>query len=72
MNGQQEQLTYTGAITELEKIIGEMEDASITMDELSAKVKRASELLQFCKNKLTSTEHEVNGVLKNFEKEQEN
>lgn len=71
MNGQQEQLNYTSAINELEQIIGEMEDASISMDELSAKVKRAAELLQFCKNKLTSTEHEVNGVLKNFEKEQE-
>ncbi len=62
-------LTYTEAITELETIVGEMEDASISVDELSAKVKRAAQLLQFCKNKLTSTEDEVNEVLKGFEKE---
>lgn len=62
-------LSYTEAITELEEIVGEMEDASISVDELSAKVKRAAQLLQFCKNKLTSTEEEVNEVLKGFEKE---
>ncbi len=62
-------LTYTEAIAELEEIVGEMEDASISVDELSAKVKRAAQLLQFCKNKLTSTEEEVNEVLKGFEKE---
>ncbi|HLO90020.1 MAG TPA: exodeoxyribonuclease VII small subunit [Lentimicrobium sp.] len=69
MNDQKEDMTYTGAITELEQIINEMEDASISMDELSSKVKRAAVLLQFCKDKLTSTEHEVNLVLKSFEGE---
>lgn len=62
-------ITYTEAIAELEEIVGEMEDASISVDELSAKVKRAAQLLQFCKSKLTSTEEEVNDVLKSFEKE---
>lgn len=66
---QMEEMTYTGAIAELELIIGEMEDASISMDELSSKVKRAAMLLQFCKDKLTSTEHEVNSVLKGFEEQ---
>jgi len=67
MNGQKEELTYTGAVNELEQIIGQMEDASISMDELSAKVKRAAELLQFCRNRLTATELEVNNALKGFE-----
>lgn len=62
-------ITYGEAMAELEEIVGEMEDASISVDELSAKVKRAALLLQFCKNKLTSTEQEVNEVLKSFEKE---
>lgn len=67
MNGQKEELTYTIAVSELEQIIGEMEDASISMDELSAKVKRAAQLLHFCRNRLTSTELEVNNILKGFE-----
>lgn len=62
-------LTYSSAIIELEEIVNEMEDATISVDELSVKVKRAAMLLQFCKNKLTSTEQEVNDVLKSFEKE---
>lgn len=72
MNGPNDELTYTGAINELEQIIGEMEDASISMDELSAKVKRAAHLLQFCRNRLTATEQEVNDVLKGFEEGDKN
>ncbi len=63
------ELTYADAISELEQIITEMEDASIGVDELTDKVKRASLLLQFCRNKLTSTEQDVNNILKGFEKE---
>lgn len=63
-------LTYTEAITELEQIVSEIEDAFVSVDVLSSKVKRAAELLQFCRNKLTSTEQEVNEVLKSFEKDQ--
>jgi exodeoxyribonuclease VII small subunit len=62
-------LSYTTAVTELEEIIRELEDASISVDELSEKVKRAAVLLQYCRDKLTSTEKEVNNVLKTFEKD---
>lgn len=62
-------LTYSEAMFELEEIVNELEDATISVDELSVKVRRAALLLQFCKNKLTSTEQEVNDVLKGFEKE---
>lgn len=72
MESQHEALTYTGAVNELEQIIREMEDASISMDELSAKVKRAAELLQFCRSRLTATEQEVNNVLKGFEESESN
>lgn len=70
IEGQEEGLTYALAVTELENIIKELEDSSTSVDELSEKVKRASHLLQFCRNKLTSTEQEVNTVLKAFEKDQ--
>ncbi len=64
---EKEALTYTSAVAELEEIIQKMEDASISVDELEDKVKRVAELLQFCRNKLTSTEQEINKVMKGFE-----
>ena len=43
---------YTEAFEELQQIVREMEDGEITVDELSVKVKRATELIKICKNKL--------------------
>jgi len=59
-------ITYADAIVELETIVSEIENASIGVDELSEKVKRAAELIKFCRSKLTSTEKEVNSILKNL------
>ena len=44
-----------------------MEDGEITVDELSVKVKRATELIKICKTKLTTTEEDVNQILKELE-----
>ena len=62
-------ITYTQAIAELETIVSEIENASIGVDELSEKVKRAAELIRFCRNKLNSTEKEVNSIIKSIEVE---
>ncbi len=62
-------ITYAEAIEELETIVSEIENASIGVDELSEKVKRAAELIKFCRNKLTATEKEVGSILKNLETE---
>ncbi len=56
-------LTYSLAYEELENIIQEIEDEEINIDDLSAKVKRASVLLKFCKEKLRSTEEDINSIL---------
>jgi exodeoxyribonuclease VII small subunit len=37
------------------------------LDELSEKVKRATTLIKFCKLKLTTTEEDVNAILKELE-----
>ena len=55
--------TYSQAIEELETIVSEIENESISVDELSEKVKRASLLIRLCKTKLTKTEEEVSKVL---------
>lgn len=63
--------SYTDAITELEAIVSEIENATIGVDELSEKVKRAAGLIKYCRQKLTSTEKEVNSILKSIENEQD-
>jgi len=62
-----EEASYTEAFEELQTIVGEIEDGAISVDELSKKVKRASELIRICKEKLTSTEKDVNAILKELE-----
>jgi exodeoxyribonuclease VII small subunit len=62
-----EKPTYTEAFEELQLIVSEIEEGQITVDELSAKVKRASFLIKICKNKLSSTEEDVNKILKELE-----
>lgn len=58
-----ENITYTEAYNELQKIVSEMENSEISIDELDGRIKRASVLLKICKDKLFSTEKEVQQVL---------
>jgi exodeoxyribonuclease VII small subunit len=62
-----EKPTYTEAFEELQGIVSEIEEGQISVDELSAKVKRAAFLIKICKNKLSSTEEDVNKILKELE-----
>lgn len=64
-------LTYTEAFDELQQIVADIEDGEISVDELSVKVKRASELIQFCQSKLTSTEEDVQQILKKLENQEQ-
>jgi exodeoxyribonuclease VII small subunit len=59
-------MTYEKAFTELQQIIAEIETGEIAVDVLSEKVKRAAELIQFCKEKLTSTENDVQKILEDL------
>jgi exodeoxyribonuclease VII small subunit len=61
------EITYTAAFEELQQIVADMEDGEITVDDLAVKVKRAAELIKICKLKLTSTEEDVNAILKELE-----
>ena len=56
--------SYTEAFKELQEIVTEIEQGEISVDELSEKVKRASKLISICKNKLATTEEDVNKILK--------
>lgn len=62
-----EQPNYAEAFDELQKIVSDIEDGQISVDELSDKVKRAAVLINICKAKLTSTEDDVNRILKDLD-----
>ena len=66
----EKKLTYTEAIRELELIVEEIEEGSVSVDELSEKVKRAAFLLRICKEKLSSTEDDVKKILEEIEGKQ--
>jgi len=61
------ELKYDDAFEELQQIVTDLEDGEISVDELSSKIKRASELIQLCKKKLTTTEEDVTKILKELE-----
>ena len=54
---------YESALNELKTIVSNIENDSVSVDELTKKVERASELIQYCKTVLTKTETEVNSAL---------
>ena len=58
-----EEIKYTEAYEELQDIVADIEEGEISVDELSKKVKRATELIRICKSKLTETEGDVNKIL---------
>jgi exodeoxyribonuclease VII small subunit len=60
-------MTYQDAYNELQEIVSEIEAGEIGIDEISQKVKRASELIEICKAKLFQTEQDVDQILKNLE-----
>ena len=62
-----EKINYTEAFEELKRIVSEIELGEISVDELSEKVKRASVLIKVCKSKLTTTEEDVNKILKELD-----
>ncbi len=64
---QDNEIPYTEAFAELQKIVSEIEEGQISVDELSAKVKRAAYLIRICKTRLTATEADVNQILKELE-----
>jgi exodeoxyribonuclease VII small subunit len=61
------QPNYTEAFRELQEIVSEIEGGDISVDALSDKVKKAALLIKICKDKLTSTEGDVNQILKELE-----
>ncbi|MDA8432338.1 MAG: exodeoxyribonuclease VII small subunit [Nitrospiraceae bacterium] len=65
------QISYSRALSELEKIIAEIESEETDLDVLSEKVKRAASLIKLCRAKLRSAEEEVKKALSEIEEKPE-
>ncbi len=58
--------TYEDLIEELEQILADVESEEVSVDELSNKVKRATEIIKYCKKVLSDTETDIDGILKDL------
>jgi exodeoxyribonuclease VII small subunit len=56
-------LKYDEALSQLQEIVSLLERKEITIDELANKVKEAKLLVDFCREKLDSTENEINKII---------
>ncbi len=62
-------LNYETAFAELQEIESEIVNESITIDLLADKIRRASQLIAFCKSRLRATEEEVNNVINGMDRD---
>ena len=56
-------MTYAEAMSQIEAILDRLQREEITVDNLAAEVKRATELIAECKARLHKAEEEVNKIL---------
>ena len=59
-------INYTQAKKELEEIVQSNKAGELDVDVLTAKVKRASELIALCKERLTKTDKELQKLLEDM------
>ncbi|MDR1226665.1 MAG: exodeoxyribonuclease VII small subunit [Prevotellaceae bacterium] len=55
--------TYKQALAEAEKILEQIESNELDVDQMADAVKKALELLAFCKNKLRATEEDIEKLM---------
>lgn len=58
-----ETMKYEEAMNELERIVADMENEDADVDSLTKQLKRAQELIKFCRTRLTKTNTEIKRLL---------
>jgi exodeoxyribonuclease VII small subunit len=59
-------ISYDASFEELQEIMQDLQEDEISVDELTAKVKRAAELLKMCNQILRDTERNVGDLIKDL------
>ena len=57
------EIKYEAALAEIQSIVSKMENDELDVDQMSVQLKRAQELIKFCKDKLTQTDEEIKKIL---------
>lgn len=65
------EVKYGKAVKRLDEIIQKIESETIDVDELSAKVKEAVDLIELCRDKIEKADLEVKRVVERFEADAE-
>jgi len=55
-------ISYEAAMTELQELITDLQEESVSMDDLADKAKRAAELIKYCREKLRHTDQSLKGL----------
>ncbi len=58
-----EELKYDEALIELQAILSSLQDETLSIDDLTTSIKRASELLESCNSKLITTQKDVEEII---------
>lgn len=64
---QTEKLSYNEAFNRLKQILERVKNEDMDVDNLSAEVKQATELIALCKSKLQQADQELQNTLKDLE-----
>ena len=56
-------LGYAEAVAELDRILAELEDPAIDVDGLAERVRRAAELIELCRERITRARMDVEQVV---------
>ena len=57
-----DEIGYEDAVTELEEILSELSDDDIDVDHLAERVKRATELVKICRDRIAAARLEVKDI----------
>ena len=57
------EFSYDAAMQELQTLVGQLQNDQIGVDALAEKVRRATDLIRLCREKLRQTEEDVNDAL---------
>ena len=60
-------LTYAGAMSELETILSELERDDVDIDHLTQRVARAATLIEFCRSRIEAARVDVTRLVEDLE-----
>ena len=61
------ELTYSGAMAELETILAELERDDVDIDHLTERVARAAALIEFCRTRIEAARVDVTRLVEDLE-----